>query len=200
MKITLTDAAQSLPRLTRVQTMETLRVTRHPLDRLIASGFLPDTRVDRVAALATRSSVASDEPLVVVRTGLPGWDGGRKIGLATGFTDVELLESTRQWWTCDLSEVLDAGHILVSVAGWCVAVLELTGPDGAPRDVITDNGATVRRHAFAATLLARVDNLVTGEVRLLGIPGRRVEPVMAALGNRLPTPQGAPLIIVKPTT
>lgn len=186
MKITLKDEVRTLPSLTRVQAMETLGITRHPLDRLTSSGFLPDTRVDHVAALAARRQVSCDEPMVILRS-----------DMRLKFTDDELKAAVSNGWTCDPDDVLKAGHFLVSVASWCVALFVIRGLIGSDITV-TDKGTKVLRHRFDVEMVARVDDLIAGKIRHAALPPGHIAPLLDALGHRVPSPQGSPLIIIRP--
>ena len=106
--ITLTPSPVKLPSLSRTQAMEALSLGRHPLENLLASGCLPDLRVDHVAALASRSWAASDCPLVIVRAGQPSLDGMRKIGYHRSYLDGEVCDGARQWWISNPDEILSA--------------------------------------------------------------------------------------------
>jgi hypothetical protein len=186
-----------LPSLSRTQAMEALSLGRHPLANLLASGCLPDLRVDRVAALASRARAASDCPLVIVRAGQHSWDGTRKIGYHTSYLDEEVLDGSRQWWISNTEEIKSAAHILLTVSTWAVALLHVTGCAGT-ETVTTTRGNTVKRHSYEATLAARVDNLVEGEVRNVSPVPDELAPLLSVLGQRLPSPPGAPLIVTRP--
>lgn len=107
--------------------MEALSLGRHPLENLLASGCLPDLRVDHVAALASRSWAASDSPLVIVRAGQPSRDGTRKIGYHRSYLDEEVCDGARQWWISNPDEILSAAHIVLTVSTWVVAFLHTSG-------------------------------------------------------------------------
>lgn len=59
-------------------------------------------------------------------------DDGRKIGYAqegtedSGYTDAEVRDSARQWRVSDPAAVVAAGHALVVVATFVVALLQVT--------------------------------------------------------------------------
>lgn len=197
MKITLTPSEAKMPRISRTQAMEILSLGRHPLDNLIASGCLPGLSVDHVAALASRSWVTSDSPLVVVRAGQPAWDGPRKIGYHASYQDEEVVEGSRQWWISNPDEIIDAGHILLTMSTWTVALLRVSGRADT-ETMTTARGNTVKRHSYKATLIARVDDLVKGEVRIAASVPEQLEPLLRVLGQRLPSPPGAPLIVTRP--
>lgn len=189
-------APGQLPKLTRGEARRVLGLTRHPMDRLLDGGWLT-TRVDHVAALAARGWISSTRPLVILRVGAARMDGDRPIGLDPRFSDDELLQACRQWWTCDPHAVVDAGHLLVTVSTFVVALLAITGIE-AESIVITSGGATVKRWSFEADVVARVDDLVYGDTSVLGQPRNPQSDLIQALGNRVPAPQGAPLIIIAP--
>jgi hypothetical protein len=177
--------------------MEALGLGRHPLENLLASGCLPDLRVDRVAALASRARAASDCPLVIVRAGQPSLDGTRKIGYHVSYTDEEVLDGARQKWISNPDEILSAAHILLAVSTWAVALLHVTDVAGT-ETVTTMRGNTVKRHSYEAALVARVDNLVEGKVRNVSPVPAELAPLVPVLGQRLPSPPGAPLIVTRP--
>jgi hypothetical protein len=148
-------------------------------------------------ALGSRAWATSDEKLIVVRLGRPDADATRKVGFSVAYSDAELLESARKWWISRPEEVVGAGHMIVSVATFAVALLHVTGVEDFS-SVVTERGNTVKRIAYETTLLARVDDLVAGDVRRVAAVPAALEPLMAVLGQRVPSPPGAPLIAVRP--
>ena len=148
-------------------------------------------------ALASRSWVTSDYPLVIVRAGQPSWDGPRKIGYFTGYADDEVRDGSRQKWISNPDEIVSAAQIIVTVLTWAVALLHVSGL-ASTETVTTTHGNTLKRHSYHATLIARVDDLVTGEVRKVSSIPAELAPLLSVLGQRLPSPPGAPLIVTRP--
>jgi hypothetical protein len=189
---------QTVPRLSRVQAENLLGIGRHPLANLQATGALDELRADWVGALATRAWVRSDSPLVVVRSGRPAVDDdGRAVGWASSYTDFQVQESARKFWVSNSDAVCDAGHILVAVSTWVVALLRVTGVEDE-REHRTEKGTVLRRIAYEASVVARVDDLVAGAARVCGPVPAELEPLLAAVGQRVASPPGAPLIVASP--
>lgn len=198
MRVTLQPPDIRLPNLSRVEAMRMLGIGRHPLANLEAAGALVDLRMDRVAALATRSWGFSDAPMVIVRAGRPTMDDDRAIGYSAQYTDGEVLNASSKWWVSNSDDVLAAAHIVVAMSTFAMALLAVRRvADYAT--VITDRGNTVVRIAYEADLVARVDHLVDHVVReVSGVPAN-LEPLVPILGNRVLSPPGSPLIITRPT-
>ncbi len=200
MRVELLPPTTTFPKLSKVRAAELLGLGKQPLVNLQAMGLLPDLRVDRVTALAARPWVTADAGLAVVRPGRPGADDdGRLTGLHTSYSDDQVVEATRKWFVAPVEAVLGGQHLLVSASTFLVALLYVTGLE-ATRDVLTERGTTVRRNAFEARLLARVDDLVAGVVRQVAEVPNALASLVAALGQRVPSPAGAPLLVLPPFT
>jgi hypothetical protein len=199
-RVELLPPTTSFPNLSKVRAAELLGLGKQPLVNLQVMGLLPDLRVDRVAALAARPWVTADAGLAVVRPGRPDTaDDGRLMGMHTSYSDYQVVEATRKWFVAPVDAVLAGQHLLVSASTFLVAWLNVTGLE-ATRDVQTERGTTVRRNAFETRLLARVDDLVAGVVLQIADVPDALAPLVAALGQRVPSPAGAPLLVPPPFT
>ncbi|MEI5101963.1 DNA-binding protein [Streptomyces sp. PmtG] len=167
--------------LTRAQAGTALGLSPNTVGKLLASAFLPDLSVARVAALARapRARVTRGELPVLRATPAtaPGREGDDRqfIGDAAGLSDDQFLEASRQWWRCEPDKVVGAGVLAVSMAGWVTGVLAVHRAEATlrlPGEV---------RHAFAATVAGRVGTLdAPGSYRVL-----TDEPALADLTRRL---------------
>lgn len=188
MHITITPSVSSdSGALAVTEIARTLGLGRPQATRLIEDGWTPPN-LTAIAALALRGTIGADEPLAAVRLGKPGWDDGRRIGLAADYSDSELVEAARQWWTGPSDRVVAGGHLLVVVAGFIVALLGIDGIEAT----CTVDGLT--RKSFGAHLIARVDDLPSATIRSL----QEAHPLVRALGYRVPPLRGAPLVIIPP--
>ena len=195
------EAGGSGPRVSRAQAEQMLGLGRTGVTNLQAAHVLDDLRLQDVAALASRGWVSSSTPLAIVRCGKPTIDDdGRHIGWSQLYNPHVLLQASRQWWVSDPDAVHELGHLLVTSSTFVVAVLAVTGVE-KPNVHITPGGATVRRYSYQAQLLGNVTDLVAGAVHhdaaALGLHPERM-PLLATLGQRVPSPPGAPLILQEP--
>jgi hypothetical protein len=172
--------------VTRTEMARVLDLNRRQASRLVDDGWTPPT-VRSVAALAARGRIVADEPIAVLRLGGPDWDSARRIGISPAYADNEIVDAARMWWTGPVQTVVDAGHLLVTANTFAVALLLIEGIEE------TETVGTVARSRFKAVLAARVDDLVTNEVRVL-----QSHPLVKALGHRVPSRKGAPLVIFWP--
>lgn len=174
--------------LTQAESARLLGLNRRHIDRLVSSGWMT-TRVGDVASLAERAYVTADSDLPVLRLGAPDRDGdGRLIGAAPYYTDEELLESARMWWTGPAERTLESGFLLITTSTFIIGIL---GIDDIEERFF--QSPTTVRTAFTARLLARVDDLVENKIRVF-----EGHPLVETLGQRIRSQQGAPLIVMSP--
>lgn len=188
MQITYTPMAPREAALTRAESARLLGVGRRHIDALVNNGWTT-TGVSDIAALAERQFVTSDSDLTIVRLGAPDYDtDGRRTGVDPNFTDAALLESARQWWNGPIERALHSGHMLILTSTFIIGLLAL--------DSIEDTiypSPTLKRSAFNARLLARVDDLVTSQTRVL-----EDHPLVETLGHRIKPIQATPLTVIEP--
>jgi hypothetical protein len=143
--------------LSRRQVAEMLQTTARSVEKLTASGYLPDLRAGRVLSLARRPFLYTDGVQPVLRQ-----------AVAPMLTDAQQLDADRRWWRCDAEQVVAAGLLPVTLAGFVVTVLKIIDTETQVRRVIPGRGAqttTVEvRYAFSAS--------IAGRSRALGEPER----------------------------
>lgn len=92
------------------------------------------------------------------------------------------------WWGGPVEAVTDLGYLSVAVSGFIIGILRI---DGIDDDQIADG---YRRVWFDGALAARASDLVTPEPVVYDQEFEGL--ARALLGNRVPNPQGAPIVIV----
>ena len=172
-----------------------LRCTPRALALLLSGGYLPLTQ-SAVRTLATRPHIeVLDGALPVVRLGPERLDGARPIGARAAMLDDELVEATSGWWACNPAEVIEAGLLGVAVSSFVVAVLRVDKAAGYRHMDVPARSTVVRRYWFAARLWGRIDDLLEpATIRWLEPSTRQVADL---LGNRVPSPRGAPLVVLR---
>lgn len=173
--------------LTAEQTGHLLALGRHPVDRLKRTGYLATPTLAAAEALANRPTVSGG--VAVLRLGDPAMDSGRRVGHQRADDDATLLGASLGWWGGPVEAVADIGWLALSVASFVVAVLRI---DGVKQELIDERN--YRRVHFEGGLAGRIDDLVESDPRIHD--ERLADVSMQLLGNRVPNPQGAPIVIV----
>lgn len=191
MFVTLTRPVREPHALSVSEASRQLDVPRKQVQRLASDGWL-HLDSESVGRLAERRIVSADEPLAVLRLGPPRVDpvDQRPIGAAPGYTDDELVEAARKWWTGPVRGVVDAGHLVLTVAGgWVIGLLAVDGIEAR------EGSGPGIRSALDARLVARVTDLPAGSIRML-----EDHELIAALGHRIAVPHGErqPIVIIQP--
>lgn len=183
-----------------------LGVSAAPLARLLETGFLPSLAVPDVMPLERSGRVAvTHGALPVLRVGGPKAvvESGRQrtIGVSTKMSKDDFLKSTTKYWTCDAESVVAEGMLAVAVSGWVVATLAISGINETTETPIYREGKLVtveKRIAFDATLAGRVKNLACLDPELYPCDPEVAASTARMLGARVPSRQGAPLVMVRP--
>lgn len=161
-------------------------VGRRPLERLRRAGYLDPVTLADVEALATRSWVSGDVP--ILRLGEPAMDGDRRIGHMRRDSDEILLAASLGWWGGPIRKVVDTGWMALATGGFVVALLRIDGV----ADTADDDGYV--RALFEGRLAGRIDSLINPEVRVL--EASLADVAHEVLGSRVDNPKGSPIVVV----
>lgn len=172
--------------LSATQTRRLLALSKHRVDRLTNTKYLRPTLAE-VEALAGRPTVSGGIP--ILRLGDPGLDGQRRIGHQRYDRDEVLTRASLGWWGGPVDTVLSTGWLGVAISGMAIAILQIDGVS----DSLADNQG-YRRTWFAGSLAARVDDIACPRPRIL-VPDLD-EVAHNLLGNWVPNPPGAPIVVV----
>ncbi|TFH68152.1 hypothetical protein [Cellulomonas sp. HD19AZ1] len=187
--------------LSRRQVAEMLQTTARSVEKLTASGYLPDLRAGRVLSLARRPFLYTDGVQPVLRQAVAQIDpdGERDyIGEGAMLTDAQQLDADRRWWRCDAEQVVAAGLLPVTLAGFVVTVLKIIDTETQVRRVIPGRGAqttTVEvRYAFSASIAGRSRALGEPERDYLApdLSDQERDTVQVMLGGRSSARSGGP--------
>ena len=176
-----------------------LGISRAGVDKLAASGILPDTRLlpaDAVRALANRSRLAvSSGELTVLRTAARdhAYDEDRDwIGFHVDHTDTELEETSLRWWRSDPNKILSNELYTVTVATAPAATYKITGVAGS----MQRPGEQGMRYHYEGELLARLSR--DDDAGTIVIDYRTVDPTLrhltqTVMESRIFTSSGGPI-------
>ena len=158
------------PHLSRRQAADQLQISLGGIDRLLASGYLPDLSVQRIWDLSTRRILIADGCQPVLRQGLktladddPSTKYPREfMGESWDLDDDEVVAADQQWWRCEPQNVVNARFLPVTIAGFPVTVLRIRGVrEAVPHRFTARNGheMTEIRYSFDAELAGRAREL-----------------------------------------
>jgi hypothetical protein len=173
--------------LTAQQAGRLLGLGRHPVERLKRADYLTTPTLLAVEQLCERPLISGGVP--VLRLGDPAVDDGRRTGHERSDTDMTMLNAALGWWGGPTQSVREVGWLALAISGFVVGVLRID--DIA--DVLTDQ-SDYRRVWFEGSLAARIDILVDPRPRILDEQMSAIANQL--LGNRVPNPPGAPIVIV----
>lgn len=195
LRVVLRPPEEREPRISAAVAGEMLQCTPRALALLLNGGYFPLTQ-PAVHSLATRPHIqVLDGVLPVVRLGPKRFDGARPIGAGADMLDNELVAATSGWWACNPIEVAEAGLLGVVVSSFVVAVLQIDNTAGYRHMDIPARSTVVRRYWFATKLWGRIDDLLEpATIRWLE---PSTQEVVDLLGNRVPSPRGAPLVVLR---
>ncbi|MGO1315562.1 MAG: hypothetical protein ACTMIR_00780 [Cellulomonadaceae bacterium] len=171
--------------ITAAQAGEILGLGRHPIERLKRAAYITPT-LGEAERLASRPVVSGGVP--VLRLGDPTWDGERRIGHARHDNDRILEAASLGWWGGPIDTVCATGWLVASVSGFAIGLFRIDGV----ADTFDDDG--YERTLLSGALAARVYDLVNPQIKV--VDHSLEEVAETVLGNRVPNPRGAPIVIV----
>ncbi|MDZ7576822.1 MAG: hypothetical protein U0904_01385 [Candidatus Nanopelagicales bacterium] len=186
-----------------------LGISDGPLLKLRRSGYLPDLRITSVTTLAARPVVSVERGILpVLRMGAPRevveeTEQGvrtRRVGVGVGYSDSEFLNATEKWWTANPDEICGAGVMAVTISGFVVGLLQIRGIIATDRLEHLKNGQVTtveKRYHFDATVVGRVVDLPSADVRVSNDDPDLSAFATQLLGNRIESARGAPLICLR---
>lgn len=188
--------------LSRRQAADMLQISPGGMEKLYASGYLPDLSAGRILNLARRPFLRADGVQPVLRQAPAQIDPDPEreyMGEGAHLTDAQQLDADRQWWRCDASQVVTAGLLPVTVAGFVVTVLRIEGIEKQVRRIVQnrdgDPAAVEVRWSFDATIAGRVRALGEPDRDYLapGLEADERDAVVAMLAGRSSARSGGPI-------
>lgn len=205
MPFAISTTARPEAELSKAHAKSLLDVNTRQINLLLDSGYLPGLRLADVAPLTACPMLHSATPLTLLRAGTPYVsDTGRPVGMSVDYDEPTIVEALRKWWPVNGREqrVATSGHMLIAVGTFVVGLLAITGldtedpeadqddPHGRVLDV-SKSGHEFYRYAFKAHLVAHLPAI--GEAVVLDNDPGDLEPLIAAMGTRIPPIGGGPV-------
>lgn len=182
-----------------------LGVSDTPIKKGLAAGVIPDlslTTVDKLSRLGILENVESVTgarvPILRQSPAAPATDDPEGAewrpfsGYQQGMTDAHCLAASDRWWTQPgRTSVLEAGAMIVACGGITLVWLDISG--------VSVDEPTGLLH-YHATIVARVDDVLTGVVRILDPTSPNAAIAAAVLGLRVLGGRGGSITRLEPAT